>query len=137
MAREVVNLQEFLRGLHPAFDDCPAPCARTIDDERPADLPDFCGECEVRRQLDFFERSARRELGRRFREGECEWSFASLWGDVQRVMKLARSARRGQYPRGVTALEARCIDLVRREELRPERVRAWERRQQAGSNANG
>jgi hypothetical protein len=122
----VVNLQECLSSLHPSFDDCPSPCALTADDERPQDLSDFCDRCEVRDQLAFFEQSARRELSRRFRKGECEWSFDQLHDEVLRVMSLARTARRGAYPRGIDVLTARLIDLVRKEGRRPERIRVWE-----------
>lgn len=130
----MVNLREFLAKLHPSFDDCPEPCARTFDDERPVDLPDYCAECEVRAQLQFFEESARRELRRRFSEGECGWSFEELEADVLEAMRLARGLRRGAYPRGCDALTARVIDIIRREERRPKRARAWELQQKAESN---
>jgi hypothetical protein len=134
MAREVVNFQEFLAKLHPSLDDCPSPCALTIDDERPKDLADFCESCEVRAQFEFFEEAARRELSRRFAEGECEWSFAELYEDVLEALRLAR--RKG-HPRGCDALTAKLIDICRREQRRPERIRSWELSQKVNSNASG
>lgn len=124
----MVSLQGFLGKLHPSFDDCPAPCARTADDDRPRDLPDFCAECDVRRQLDFFEREARAELLRRFEAAEAP-DFEDLFADVMHVSRLARRARRGHYPRGCSATEAACIDIWRKEERRPERIASWERAQ--------
>lgn len=126
MARQVVSLQVFLGQLHPSYDDCPGPCALTIDDERPLDLPDYCAECDVRRQLDFFEEAARDELRRRFRPGECQWSFEGLSADVFEAMRRARGLRRGAYPRGCDALTARLLDVLRREQDRPRRVADWE-----------
>ena len=87
----------------------------------------------MRIQLRFFEESARRELERRFEPGECAWTFDELYADVTRAMALAHSVRRGTYPRGCDALTARVIDVVRREERRPERIRAWELSQKRGS----
>jgi hypothetical protein len=130
----VVSLQGFLAKLHPSFDDCPGPCARTADDERPRDLPDFCAECDVRRQFDFFERSARAELRRRFDEHGGLPDFEELFADVMHVQRLARRARRGRHPRGCSALEAACIDTWRKEERRPERIAAWERAQKKGGS---
>ncbi|MET0646972.1 MAG: hypothetical protein ABW208_10155 [Pyrinomonadaceae bacterium] len=132
----MVGLQGFLAKLHPSFDDCPGPCARTADDERPHDLADFCAECDVRRQLDFFERGAKGELRRRFDEGELP-DFDELFADVMHVQRLARSARRGRYPRGCSALEARLIDIWRKEERRPERIAAWERAQRPKGGSGG
>lgn|GEM_PF-6986411 len=128
----MVTFQGFLSKLHPSFDDCPSPCARTVDDERPKDLPDYCAQCEVRRQLDYFERGARRELERRFSEGECPKSFEGLTGDVLRLMALAGKYKRGRLPPGADALMARALDIVRAESRRPERVSAWERAQRTG-----
>lgn len=126
MAREAVNLREALTALHPSFDDCPSPCARTADDERPRDLPDFCAECEVRTQLSFFREAAERELARRFDEGACAWGFDDLYADVTDAMTIDRRLGGEGYPSGASALLARCLDILRREQERPERIRAWE-----------
>jgi len=121
----MVNLQTFLRKLHPAFDDCPNPCALTVDEDRPRDLRDYCQTCEVRQQLDFYEGAAKAELARRFEPGECAWTFAELDHGVTQVMGVAARQRRG-YPRGCSAIEARCLDTVRREQQRPARIADWE-----------
>ena len=120
----MVSLQGYLRLLHPSFDDCPRPCSLTAEDPRPRDLPDYCAECEVRAQLKFFEEATRRDLGRRFEPGECPASFEELEADVYEVMSLA--ARFERYPPNASALVARAIDVVRREQDRPERISNWE-----------
>lgn len=132
----MVNLQEFLSKLHPSFDDCPELCSRSEDGGEPKDLPDFCAECDVSKQLQFFTESAAASLARRFSEGECVWTLAELESDVYEAMRLAHSVRRGAYPRGCDTVKARLIDIVRREEHRPERIRIWELNQKASrSNA--
>jgi hypothetical protein len=70
--------------------------------------------------------SAERELARRFREGECRWSFEELYADVLRVMALARTCKRNSYPRWPDVFDLALIDCARREMRRPERVRIWE-----------
>lgn len=129
-----MTFQGFLLKLAPQYDDCPRPCALTVDDERPRDLPDLCSTCDVRVQERFMRRSAERELARRFREGECRWSFEELYADVLRVMALAHRAKRNSYPRRVEVFDLALIDCVRREERRPERIRAWERSQKTSSS---
>jgi hypothetical protein len=132
VARQAVTLQGLLPTLHPSYDDCPTPCALTAEDERPRDLPAYCGQCDVAKQLEFFESAARHELARRFEEGECLWSFEQLERDVFEAMRLARLF--DHYPPDVEALTARAIDVVRREQGRPDRVRAWERAQKRDSS---
>ena len=121
-----MTLSEQLRKLNPGCDDCPQPCWRREERRvEPTDLLDFCDECDVRKQLEFYEESAKFELERRFPEG-CEWSFESLSSDVTRVQRVDRSVRGKGYPRGVDQLTLACLDILRREEWRPVRIARWE-----------
>ncbi len=127
MAREVVEYQSQLRAAHPRFDDCPEPCA-----ERDTDLPDFCAECEVRLQWDYFTESYAAEVEHRFQGQPLPWSFDSLYRDVLRIMGL--DGKRAQ--RGATALETRCLAIVRSEIYRPLRIARWEQEQKARSTSH-
>ncbi len=88
-------------------------------------MPDFCSECDVRRQLEFFEASARGELERRFPDG-CEWGFDALSADVARVQRIDRSVRGKGYPKNCDALTGRLLDILRGEEWRPVRIARWQ-----------
>jgi hypothetical protein len=128
--RALVNFLHFLRQLEPRFDDCPEPCARSEDDQ---DLPDFCNECEVRAQWNFFRQEFDEQIARRFAGEKIGWSFDSLYADVNRIRRVDASVRGKGYPRGCDVLTARCLDLWRSEEWRPSRIKLWELDQKKGS----
>lgn len=131
MAREMVNLQEQLRKLHPANDDCPSPCRfRYEERQQPTDLPDFCQQCEVRKQIEFYEEAFELEVARRFPEG-IRWSFDSLSADVVRVKRIDKQLRGKGYPRGCDLLTAQLLDILRSEDYRPLRIMRWEADQKA------
>jgi hypothetical protein len=123
MARALVTYQGFLRKLDPRFDDCPEPCARSEEDK---DLPDLCHECEVRRQWNFFQEDFETQISLRFREEKTEWSFDSLFADVNRVRLIDAQVRGKGYPKNGDALLNRCLDILRSEEFRPRRIALWE-----------
>lgn len=122
MAREVVDYHAQLRKLHPRFDDCPEPCAESGEVKS-----DLCGGCEVRAQWEEFKESFERQYEEQRGQDDAppEWSFATLYADVARVMNTKARLKRG-YPKGCSALEAVCLDIVRAEQHRPQRIRAWE-----------
>ena len=59
------------------------------------------------------------------------WSFGSLYDDVLHVMRVNRELRGKGYPAGCDVLTARCLDILRREQNRPDRIEAWEWKQKA------
>ena len=118
MAREVVTLHGFLNKLEPAFDDCPAMCARDEGRERQT----FCDECDAGAQYDFFRKSFAEVAGRR--QLSPEFTFARLYRDVTRALATNSAHPRG-YPRGCSALDARRLEIVRYELTRPERRRSY------------
>ncbi len=129
MVREVREYHRQLKELHPQFDDCPLPCA--VEDK---DLPDLCAVCDVRKQWDFFRESFDEQMERRFKgEPPADWSFAGLFRDVIRVMNLDGGFPAGGYPDGCDALTARCLDIVRAERVRDDRIAAWNNRPQDGA----
>ncbi|HEV2864341.1 MAG TPA: hypothetical protein VGX48_25305 [Pyrinomonadaceae bacterium] len=119
-------LHRGLAELHPQFDECPGVCGET---GRARDEGGPCGECPVRELEAGFEEETRQELEEECGEALRRWSFETLYFDVQTAMVAARRVKRGTYPRGCTALEARLIDIVRAEQSRAERIDLWERRQ--------
>jgi hypothetical protein len=127
MTREVVNYRQQLAKLSPGFDDCPAPCQRTIESETPDYLTDFCETCDVRFQWGFFKQSFEYEINRAFPDG-CAWDFDLLFADVSYVMSENQQKPRG-YPRNCDVKLARCLDIVRVEEFRPRRIHYWELQQ--------
>jgi len=118
MAREVVTLHGYLNKLEPAFDDCPAMCARDEGRERET----FCDGCDAGEQYKFFRESFAQTA--RARELSPLYTFAILYRDVNRILALNAAKPRG-YPRDCTALEARLLEIVRYELTRPERRRAY------------
>jgi len=117
----------------PDFDDCPAPCKLARDAGETVDLPDLCGTCEVRKQFHYFKEATKTELALRFKDEACPWSFESLYDDVLYLMKLDRRLKGQGYPEGCDALRARCLDIFRREQHRPQRIEVWEMKQRAKS----
>lgn len=128
MAREMVEYHEQLRKIHPQYDDCPLPCA-----ELDEDMPDFCQECEVRAQWKEFRESFAEQRARRFRSEEISWGFDALYADVAETMAL--KGNRAQ--RGHSALQERCLSIVRNELHRPRRIWQWEQEQKAKHNPHG
>lgn len=124
MAREIVTLHQFLNRLNPQLDDCPRICPLEDDRERES----FCETCEVGKQYEFFRQSFEETAAKR--ELAPEWSFATLYRDVVRVMNLNFEKSKG-YPRNCTALDARLLDIVRYEQARPRRARLWELEQRS------
>ena len=107
------------------------------DEGETIDLPDLCSRCEVRKQFNFFVDATNQDLARRFEGERLAWSFESLYDDALRLMKLDRRLKGRGYPRGCTALEARCLDILRREQNRPRRIELWELKQRAKNPRNG
>jgi hypothetical protein len=130
MAREVVTLHQFLNRLSPEFDDCPRLCALEDGAERES----FCDDCDAKAQYEFFERSF--EDTARRQNLSKDYSFATLYGDVTRVMAVNFEKRRG-YPKGCSATEAQLLDIVRYELSRPARVANWELDQKLKSKGDG
>lgn len=118
-----MTFHEYLRKLHPDFDDCPNPCAKSREVGKPTDLPNFCDVCEVRTQEKFFREAFERTIAER--EIENEWMFETLYADVAQTMNLNARVRRG-FPRNCSALQAACLSIVRREEYRPLRIARWQ-----------
>lgn len=88
----------------------------------------------MRHQWRFFTEGFERQMGIRFGdERPKEWTFQTLYTDLLRAHKAARTAEDG-YPPGCTMLTARCIDILRSEERRPERIKNWEEWQKAQNN---
>jgi hypothetical protein len=119
MAREVVNLHQFLNKLNPAFDDCPRLCALEDGRERES----FCDNCDAKAQYEFFERSFEHESQKQ--SLSKDYSFSRLYRDVSRVMAVNFEHRRG-YPKGCSAVEAQLLDIVRYEMSRPARAANYE-----------
>lgn len=119
--------------LEPGFDDCPSPCKFAEDEGRTVDLPDLCGACEVRTQFGFFREAVEQDIARRFPDG-CAWSFELLYAEAARLTRVAARTGESSYPAGCDALTAACLDILRREEMRPQRIARWEAMQQRGTN---
>lgn len=134
MAREVVTFRHFLQKLEPRFDDCPSPCALSEAEE---DRPDFCKECEVAKQFEFFQESFEAQIERRFNGESLQWSFQSLYADVGRVMKIDRALEGKGYPKGCSALTAKLLDILRVEEFRPKRIEIYELEQKLKRKEHG
>ena len=127
----MVTLEEQLRAIHPANDDCPSPCRLRYEERiTPTDLPDFCQQCEVRKQIFFFEQAFVAEVELRFPEG-LQWSLDDLTRDVQRVRRIDRRQRGRGYPRGCDELTAQLLEIIRSEDYRPVRIMRWEADQKA------
>ncbi|MCP9494063.1 MAG: hypothetical protein MSG64_06350 [Pyrinomonadaceae bacterium MAG19_C2-C3] len=120
-----------LARLHPDFDDCPSPCRQADEDNN-----DLCGDCEVRHQWRFFTEGYSRQMDIRFGEekSKLKWSFQTLYSDLLTAHKANRSVDGEGYPAGCTMLAARCLDILRQEERRPERMKNWEDMQKAANN---
>lgn len=127
----MVTLEEQLRKLNPANDDCPSPCRIRYEERTtPTDLVDFCEQCEVRKQIGFFEQAFVAEVELRFPEG-LQWSLDTLTRDVQRVRRIDRKLRGKGYPRNCDEFTAQLLEIVRAEDLRPVRIMRWESEQRA------
>lgn len=63
----------------------------------------------------------------------AEWTFQTLYTDLLRAHKANR-ADDDSYPPDCTMLAARCIDILRQEERRPQRIRDFEEWQKAQNN---
>lgn len=129
MAQEVVDYHEQLRRLHPRFDSCPEPCAETGEERS-----DNCDSCEVRMQWEQFKESFDEQFKEQFGEG-AGWKFDELYRDVLHAMSNDTERRGRGYPRGCSALLARCIDIVRAEKFRPVRAERWEAERQRERDA--
>ncbi|MCP9496081.1 MAG: hypothetical protein MSG64_16660 [Pyrinomonadaceae bacterium MAG19_C2-C3] len=119
--------------MNPSFDDCPAVCALALErDGVTVDRPDFCSECEVRRQWEFFRDAVIDDLQQR----KLTYDFDSLYADCARVLQEDGRLRGRGYSRSASVLEVRLLSIVRDERARPERVRLWNLERQLETERN-
>jgi len=89
-------------------------------------LPDLCSTCEVRIQFDYFKESFEQELSRRTGGERLEWSFASLYADLGRVLRINAELGGEGDPQNSDALTVACLNIWRNEQNRPLRIAQWE-----------
>lgn len=124
MVRETLDYYDLLRKENPRFDDCPAPCAESEKDES-----DFCRVCPIAAAWSEFRESFNEQVCERLPGIKSEWSFEKLYLETVKVLKVDSRLEGRGYPSDSSALLARCLDIVRAEQYRIERIAKWERDQ--------
>lgn len=126
MARRSLEQIQYLRRLHPAYDDCPRICQRTNQYQS-----EFCGGCTVKDIQEGFERDCKDDF--KLVEGNEAFSFEKIEKDYYAATRSAAQRETGHEPHWTLRL-SRCVDIIRSERNRVDRIRDYEDERRRNKN---